>query len=96
MAIGVPTYVNGRDRIEFNAGRVFGPILYPYMVTNWRFIWPVEGEEPTDINRDQEFSFQINRESTQAHQYTNQFSFLPSSRLLSTQTVSGLYFLFQY
>ena len=36
--------MNGRDRIEFNAGRVYGPILYPYMVTNWKFIWPLEGE----------------------------------------------------
>jgi len=40
LVLGVPTYMNGRDRIEFNAGKVFGPILYPYMVTNWGFIWP--------------------------------------------------------
>ena len=63
MAIGVPTYVNGRDRIEFNAGRVYGPILYPYMVTNWKFIWPLEGEASPAKSIKQFFPFQIKRET---------------------------------
>ena len=40
LAVGVPTIVHGRDRVEFNAARVYGPRLYPYLVTNWKFIWP--------------------------------------------------------
>ena len=43
LAIGVPTYVNGRDRIDYNAHRVYGPINYPLLVTNWKFEWPLEG-----------------------------------------------------
>ena len=57
LAIGVPTNVNRRDRIEFNAGRVYGPILYPYMVTNWGFIWPMDGEAVPAKNIQQTFHF---------------------------------------
>jgi hypothetical protein len=81
LAIGVPTNVNGRDRIEFNAHRVYGPILYPYLVTNWRFIWPLEGEAAPATDILQTFQFQMNRESTQQDQLrTNQFLSFPSSR----------------
>eukprot|EP00092_Neocalanus_flemingeri_P054318 GFUD01063962.1.p1 GENE.GFUD01063962.1~~GFUD01063962.1.p1 ORF type:complete len:207 (+),score=23.97 GFUD01063962.1:57-623(+) len=48
LAIGVPTFMNGVDRIEFNAHRVYGPILYPFLTTNWKFIWPVEESKRTN------------------------------------------------
>ncbi|XP_023331501.1 uncharacterized protein LOC111703704 [Eurytemora carolleeae] len=41
LIIGVPTA--GLDRIEFNAHRVYGPILYPYLVTNWKLFWTSAG-----------------------------------------------------
>ena len=44
LAIGVPTFVHGEDRIEFNAGKVYGPRLYPFLATNWKFMWPNEGK----------------------------------------------------
>ena len=63
LAIAVPTNVNGEDRIEFNAGRVYGPILYPFLATNWKFIWPIEGKgvlwssETHQHPREPQFSF---------------------------------------
>ena len=45
LAIAVPTNVNGKDRIEFNAARVYGPILYPFLATNWQFVWPLTGKQ---------------------------------------------------
>jgi len=47
LAIGVPTFINGRDRVEFNAHRVYGPNTYPYLTTNWRFVWPLEEKKRT-------------------------------------------------
>ena len=44
LAIGLPTIMNGKDRIEFNAHKVYGPRLYPFLVTNWHFIWPPTGD----------------------------------------------------
>ena len=33
MALAVPTYVSvGKDLISFNAHRMYGPILYPFLV----------------------------------------------------------------
>ena len=45
LAIGVPTSVNedGGDVIHFNAAKRYGPRLYPFLVTNWKFMWPKEG-----------------------------------------------------
>ncbi len=34
LAIGVPTA--GRDALYYNAHRMYGPIRYPYLTTNWR------------------------------------------------------------
>lgn len=51
LAIGVPT--GGMDKIEFNAHRIYGPILYPYLTTNWRFIWSSSGNHkpgPTEAD----------------------------------------------
>ena len=36
MLIGV---MNGEDRIEYNAHRVYGKIMYPHLVANWKQIW---------------------------------------------------------
>lgn len=41
LIIGVP--VGGKDVIQFNAHRIYGPVLYPYLVTNWKFIWSTQG-----------------------------------------------------
>jgi len=41
LMIGVP--VGGKDLIQFNAHRIYGPVLYPYLVTNWKFIWSSQG-----------------------------------------------------
>ena len=45
LVVGVPTFIHGKDRVEFNAGRVYGPRLYSYLTTNWQFIWPSEGNK---------------------------------------------------
>ena len=42
MVIGVPT--GTYDKLEWNAHRVYGPILYPYLMTNWKFQWSSEGK----------------------------------------------------
>jgi len=34
------TNANGLDRIEYNAHRVYGPVLYPFLTTNWIMEWP--------------------------------------------------------
>lgn len=49
LVLGVPTDVErndgtpGHDRIMFNAGRIYGPLRYPFLTTNWVFEWPKEG-----------------------------------------------------
>ena len=43
MAIAVPTAVNGEDAILFNGAKIYGPRLYPFLTTNWKFTWPSEG-----------------------------------------------------
>jgi len=56
LVLGVPTDVQkkdgspGQDTIQFNAHRIYGPRLYPYLTTNWKFIWPNPGkrESPQD------------------------------------------------
>ena len=40
LAVAVPT---GKDAILFNGAKVYGPRLYPFLMTNWQFIWPTEG-----------------------------------------------------
>jgi len=50
LVVGVPTFIHGKDRVEFNAGRVYGPRLYSYLTTNWQFIWPSEDEKRTKSN----------------------------------------------
>jgi len=43
LALAVPTSVHsGEDVIEYNAHRVYGPGLYPFLATNWQFSWPME------------------------------------------------------
>ena len=38
LALGLPTSVSaGYDQIQFNAGRIYGPILYSYLVTSLIF-----------------------------------------------------------
>ena len=38
LAIGLPTSVSaGYDQIQFNAHRIYGPILYSYLVTSLIF-----------------------------------------------------------
>ena len=55
LAIGVPTMVNlgdglGKDINEFNAHRVYGPVLYPFLVTNWKFVFPHKGKSSLYTN----------------------------------------------
>jgi len=44
MVIGVPT--GSYDKLEWNAHRVYGPVLYPYLMTNWKFQWSSRGTNP--------------------------------------------------
>jgi len=56
LVLGVPTDVlrkdgsPGEDTISFNAHRVYGPKLYPNLVTNWRFVWPGPGKRETPLS----------------------------------------------
>ena len=43
LAIAVPTAVTGKDAILYNGAKIYGPRLYPFLVTNWRYAWPAEG-----------------------------------------------------
>ena len=43
LVLGVPT--GPADRIEYNAHRVYGPIMYPHLVTNWEQVWRAPGGE---------------------------------------------------
>ena len=50
LALAVPTSVHsGEDVIEYNAHRVYGPGLYPFLATNWQFSWPMEGRQKTKL-----------------------------------------------
>lgn len=55
LAIGVPTMVGrGKDLNVFNAHRIYGPIMYPFLTSNWRFVWPTRDEDrvATFLGRD--------------------------------------------
>ena len=46
LAMGVPTMVSsGKDINAFNAHRMYGPVMYPFLTTNWKFVWPTRGEQ---------------------------------------------------
>ncbi|XP_023324546.1 uncharacterized protein LOC111698435 isoform X2 [Eurytemora carolleeae] len=64
LVIGVP--VAGVDRIEFNAARVYGPILYPYLVTNWKLFWTSAGNftpaPDQDVNYQPVYIFEKNHQ----------------------------------
>eukprot|EP00808_Paulinella_micropora_P004912 g72237.t1 len=45
LVIAVPD--GPRDRLVFNAHRVYGPIRYPYLVANWRQLFKVQGAGKT-------------------------------------------------
>ena len=36
LVIAVPV---GADAIEYNAHRIYGPVMYPHLVANWRQVW---------------------------------------------------------
>eukprot|EP00091_Calanus_sinicus_P002239 TRINITY_DN12279_c0_g1_i1.p1 TRINITY_DN12279_c0_g1~~TRINITY_DN12279_c0_g1_i1.p1 ORF type:complete len:386 (-),score=73.65 TRINITY_DN12279_c0_g1_i1:23-1180(-) len=50
LVIGVPAMVNwgngtGKDIHEWNAHTVYGPVKYPFLVTNWKFVYPTRESE---------------------------------------------------
>eukprot|EP00090_Calanus_glacialis_P019225 TRINITY_DN29583_c0_g1_i1.p1 TRINITY_DN29583_c0_g1~~TRINITY_DN29583_c0_g1_i1.p1 ORF type:complete len:137 (-),score=19.68 TRINITY_DN29583_c0_g1_i1:62-472(-) len=49
LAIGVPTMVSrGSDVNAFNAHRIYGPVMYPFLTTNWKFVWPTRDVDRVD------------------------------------------------
>lgn len=49
LAIGVPTMVSrGSDINAFNAHRIYGPVMYPFLTTNWKFVWPTRDVDRVD------------------------------------------------
>ena len=45
LAMGVPTMVSrGNDINAFNAHRIYGPVMYSFLTTNWKFVWPTRGK----------------------------------------------------
>jgi len=46
LAVGVP-YVKTGDRIEYNAHRVYGPVMYPFLATNWEAVWVEDDSKRT-------------------------------------------------
>lgn len=55
LAIGVPTMVSrGADINAFNAHRIYGPVMYPFLTTNWRFEWPTRDIDRVDQHPQQE------------------------------------------
>ena len=46
LAMGVPTMVSrGSDINAFNAHRIYGPVMYPFLTTNWKFEWPTRSKK---------------------------------------------------
>jgi len=43
LALSVPTYIEGEDILMYNAARVYGPVMYPFLVSNWDYLWPTAG-----------------------------------------------------
>ena len=35
----------GSDILEYNAHRIYGPVMYPFLTTNWHFVFPSKGKE---------------------------------------------------
>jgi len=49
LAIGTQTMVSrGSDLNAFNAHRIYGPVMYPFLATNWKFEWPTRDEDRVD------------------------------------------------
>ena len=43
LALGLPTSVSaGYDHIQFNAGRIYGPILYPFLVIQLIILYTIQ------------------------------------------------------
>ena len=52
IAMGVPTMVSkGLDINVFNQHKVYGPVLYPFLMTNWEFVWPTLGKPIIPLRR---------------------------------------------
>lgn len=46
LALALPTSVStGKDYLQYNAHRIYGPLMYSFMTTNWEFIWPTQEEK---------------------------------------------------
>jgi len=53
LALGVPYSAQG-DRVEYNAHRVYGPVMYPFLATNWEAVWVEDESKRTDAETDTE------------------------------------------
>ena len=56
LALSVPTRVSFADRpggdiIEYNAHRIYGPVMYPYLTTNWNFVFPIQGNSALEYDQ---------------------------------------------
>ena len=50
LAIAVPTMVSkGQDLNVFNAHKMYGPVMYPFLTTNWKFLWPTNGKNAISL-----------------------------------------------
>jgi len=55
LALGVPTMVSrGSDINAFNVHRIYGPVMYPFLTTNWRFQWPTAENDRVDLHPEQD------------------------------------------
>jgi len=43
LVLAVPT--GGKDLLQYNAHRIYGPVAHPFLTTNWKFEWSSVGEE---------------------------------------------------
>jgi len=50
LAVGVP-YSSEGDRVEYNAHRVYGPVMYPFLATNWEAVWVEDENKRTDAEK---------------------------------------------
>jgi len=59
LAIAVPTKVSKHEDItEFNLHRLYGPVTYPFLTTNWKFVWPTEDVDRIDSNPYPQYSWE--------------------------------------
>ena len=69
----------GSDINAFNAHKIYGPLMYPFLTTNWKFEWPTRGKLKTWFRSNISYSYQTKKELIQTLIKSQSFSNLSLS-----------------